>query len=138
MEEIVALRMCFRDGQLLVTDEAPLDDILSRVMYVVTSLWRFLPFAGSRWINVGTASRTFIGALLCGLADFVEVIVADPTQSTFAINGFRRLSMKGKVFVCVAGLPSFPTDTVLRGLMRDNRVLLVHADLKVQALGSAM
>ena len=138
IEEIVALRMCFRDGRLLVTEEAPLDDILSRVVYVVTSLWRFRPFAASRWINVGTASRTFIGALLCGLADFVEVIVADPTQSKFTINGFRRLSMEGKVFVCVAGLSSFPTDTVLRGLMRDNRVLAVHADLKVQALGSVM
>ena len=88
-------------------------------------------FAASRWINVGTASRTFIGALLRGLADFVEVIVADPTQSKFTINGFRRLSMEGTVFVCVAGLSSFPTDTVLRGLMRDNRVLAVHADLKV-------
>ncbi len=61
------------------------------------------------WISVGTSSRTFIGALLCGLADFVEVIVADPTQSQLTINGLRRLSMEGSVLVCAAGLSSFPT-----------------------------
>ena len=134
LEDICDLRLCFRNGMLCVSDLAPVKNLLSRVVYILVSVWRFRPFSSSRWVGVGSSCRTFLGALLTGLSDFVDVVVRDPAQSNYTINGFKKLSQEGFEFVCVAALASYPTDIVLRMLMVDNRVLKTHESLLAEAL----
>ena len=80
-----------------------------------------------------TSSRTFVGSMLCGRIECVDIIIKNGAESNYYINGFKRLSTEGEVFVCVAALASLPTDSVLRSL-KGNRVVKVHAELRQRAV----
>ena len=61
---------------------------------------------------------------LTGLSDLVQTLLADPKAPKHHIRGFPKLSARGKRFVFVASLCSYPCDTLLGELLEDDRVAL--------------
>ena len=63
------------DGRLRYVTGAFWDgDLCDAVASALLALWRFHHFSSSRWLTVGTASRTMTSALLTGIEDFVRFV----------------------------------------------------------------
>ena len=60
--------------------------------------------------------------MLTGLDDLVSYILSQKHVSKWYLKGFQRLSPKGRQFVAMAAMCSFPSDCLLAELLEDDRV----------------
>ena len=130
VSEIVEFRLAYFDGFInICSDLEASDSIIQRAAFILLTLWRFRKHSASRWVSVGCACRTLTAGLLTGLECLVLDIVEDPAESNFHISGFKKLQQEHRHFVVLAALASYPSDTCLRMLLEDSRMILRHGDI---------
>jgi hypothetical protein len=127
LEDLIELRLCFRDGQLLFCQDANLQDLVARVTSLMLYMWAFPNFQESRWITAGLSFRCITRSLLTGLDSVVQRVIKDPSQSNWYINGWTKLSSEGRSCIVVTGLSAYPCEAVMRAMMEDPR-LFRHKD----------
>eukprot|EP00971_Amphidinium_carterae_P297233 5904996-Amphidinium_carterae.2 len=78
------------------------DDWTSDVAVVVLGCMRWQKYSDSRWLTVGSCSRSLVASLLAGVLSLVSYVQRDPQVSLYYLNGFDRLSRSVREFVAVA------------------------------------
>ena len=97
-------------------------DLTSLFTTAILSYWAFDKWCDSRWLTIGTCTRSCVAALLLGLEDLVAVIMNDEQANLFFLNGFHRLEERGKMFAVQAAVVARVTEGDLSELMSDPRV----------------
>ena len=117
IETMAGMGICFQCGCLQVAEACSGKlDLLETLSGLLLHLWRFTRFSDSRWCSVGLSSRTLILGLLTRLEDLAYMVLGDAQECKYTLRGFAKLSPKGKDFLLVAGLSSFPCDSLLSEL----------------------
>jgi len=123
IDDLVSLRLLFRNGKLVVSSDQRGPGLYDRVLFCLFSLWHLRSFNEGRWATVGASCRSMIVARLSGLADLVKYIQKLPDESMYHLNGFFRVGESEMEFIAVVGICSHPTDSVLCNLCQDSRLL---------------
>jgi hypothetical protein len=96
-------------------------DVVEKVSACMLAVFKFREFTASRWLTVGIACRSLIGALAVGLRPLVAMIRADPSASDYYMHGFAEVD--GTLhYATVAGVASHVCDAVLLALLADDRM----------------
>ena len=116
------------------TDGKGTQNSLEEISAAVFGLWHFKPFSDSRWITVGSNSRTLIAAELSGLRSLVGYI--RERDSDFHIKGYDDFDQEVMHCVVKSALASYTSDAALSLLLKDCRVPLMadklHDGIKKQ------
>jgi hypothetical protein len=123
------LQLQFAGGCLCLSEEASKDlDWQDTVLTALLSVWRFRQWAESRFLALGSSSRSLVAAILCGLDDFYEFLT-EKNISRFYLNGYRRLQGDRRLYVASACFIARVPDVALAALMSDGRVALQYEAL---------
>ena len=125
LDEIVALRLHFRDGCMWAADsadESGEDSAINRASFVVMSVWTFRRFTEGRVLSSGKVCRSNLGSALLGLDAMVGTMLADKREGQYYLKGYEKMNEDVRKFVAVVGMASFPSDACLRELLKDGRV----------------
>ena len=132
------LHFSFEDGCICVKEHSEHSlDLVGAISAALLACWRFKKLTTSRWLIVGTSSRTVTAALLTGMPDLVKYIQKESSSGLFFLNGWDRLKAEGKRFVVQAAMGSRVSEGFLSELMDDPRVALRLPELW-QAAGEEM
>lgn len=129
------LRLRWKRGRLEVA--APnlnTESLIGKVSFALLSIWHFRKFSESRWVTIGSSCRSLAAGLLTGLESLVATIRESPGASDFYFHGFEKLTTASKQFIVRAALSSHVSDSCLRSLMEDSRVMRHLPALKEAAL----
>ena len=117
------LQLFYRDGCLHVSAECQfMPGLVDLVTNCLLSCWRFVRWSESRFLTVGSASRTIVAAFLTGISGLVGFIKKDPEASMFYLNGFFRFKEEQTTFMVQCAIISRVADSVMQDLMEDSRV----------------
>ena len=86
------------------------------------NVWSFRRFSDSRWISLGSSCRTLLAAVVLGLPDLVDEILANPRASSYFLSGFKHFSDRVARMTATVATCSFVSDSVLAALLDDDRV----------------
>ena len=121
LTEVLELR--FEGGRICVTRECcHMEDLTALVECTLMSVWKFQKWTTSRFLSVGSSSRTVVAGLLTGLEDLVTFIRTEQKGSLYYLNGFGRLNNSLKLFMVRCAVVSRVAESVLLDLMEDPRV----------------
>ena len=124
------LELRFVDGRLCVSKQCEtLPDLVDLVTCCLMSLWKFVRFTSSRFLSVGTASRTVVAALFTGLENIVAIITKEEKGSLYYLNGFRRLNASRKLLMVKCAIVSRVAEGVLVDILEDSRVAQRYCSL---------
>ena len=77
------------DGRLKVARQfLHSSTVTEEVLKVLKATWKFAQFSESRFIGMGSTSRTLVASVCLGLQDLVSYIKARPDESNWYTNGF--------------------------------------------------
>ena len=102
------------------------------IMQVLKAVWRFTEFSESRFIGLGSCSRTLIASTLLGLQDLVRFIQSMHGESQWYINGFQRYDASVRALMSIVAFGSFLPESVLSMLMADDRLTEVHGQIQAE------
>jgi len=122
VKEIQDLGFSLQDDEPCVADDVPMDTLLTRVKDLMLDLWKLRSFSWGRWVGGGEPCRKLMGSILSGLGGVVKQVIVSEDESNYYINGFTRLGDDAKALYCVEGLASYPSEQVLRAILKDNRL----------------
>ena len=94
----------------------------SLVEMALMNVWSFRRFSDSRWISLGSSCRTLLAAVVLGLPDLVDEILANPRASSYFLSGFKHFSDRVARMTATVATCSFVSDSVLAALLDDDRV----------------
>ena len=124
------LELVFEDGRLWVCGtRSSLALLIDDITDALQSLWKFVRWSLSRFLTVGTSSRTLVAALITGLSDLVDFIYADGHADLWYLRGFTRLTSQYKAFVVKSAMISRVAEAALQELMEDSRVAIKYESL---------
>ena len=129
LQLLVDLRLRWRDGRLLVSDEVPSNEVVSQVFFCLTSLWRFKSYSEGRWVAAGSTCRSLCIGLLTGLEVVASQIIEDPDTSNYHINGWSKMQESHRQFTVQGAMCSFLTENLSLALLEDSRVVRNYAAL---------
>ena len=115
----------------VATKWAKSPELMETLSDALLCLWEFKAFSESRWITVGSSTRTLVAGLLTGLKALVAYIRFETSASDYHIHGFARLEKPAATkFLVTASLVSFVPDGALQEIMEDSRVAMRYAEIK--------
>ncbi|CAK0850441.1 unnamed protein product [Prorocentrum cordatum] len=119
------------DGDVLWVhrDACEGSDVLDATASGLMAVWRFAKFSESRWLTLGTSSRTLVASLFTGIEGLVRFIDNDPDASKFYLRGFGRLKDSRKEFLVISAIVGRVAESFQVQLMKDSRVARIHDDL---------
>ena len=99
------------------------------VLAVLQACWRFKEFSDSRFIGMGSCSRTVVAAVLLGLENLVQFVKDQKAESNYFVNGFSRFTPEVKALMSLACLTSYLPETVLGLLHHDDRLAVIYPEV---------
>ena len=123
LQQLVELRLRWRNGCLQVSDKTPLEDVVQQVYFCLSSLWRFRKYSSGRWVGTGCTCRVVCAGLLTGLDALVDQITQDPDSSNYHINGWQKMQPSHREFIVQAAMASFLSENLTLALLEDCRVV---------------
>ena len=124
-DEVDTLKLRFVDGSLIVSCEHQDSDTVSdEVRMVCLQAFRVFEWSDSRWLGASRSSREMLLAIVLGVEDFVEFAIARG-HSTWHLRSFRKLNVRMQEFFLQAAVGSYPSDSCMDVLLKDDRFLLV-------------
>ena len=132
VEELVKLRLLYRDGHLQVLDVHLQDQGLHEsIHHCLLSVLRIRRFTSSRWCSMGASCRQLLASLLLGVSAIVDMCFADPSCSDYYLNGYKMLVPETVEFLSVCALSSYVADASLTHLLADSRLAHILTDLEM-------
>ena len=96
---------------------------IEHLSYCLLSLCKWQQFSDSRWLTIGSVSRSLVASIAVGLPVLVEMALSDATTSRYYLGGFSRLSHEIRCYVVVASVAGHACDPLLYQLLDDDRTL---------------
>ena len=120
----------FTEGRLFVTRKQEGNPaLISELCSVLFAVWRFVLFTESRWMTVGTSSRTIVASQLLGMGSLVEMIFAQKNVTCSYLKGYARLEGDVVKFMAEAALVSRVPDAALQMVVEDAQALRQYNEL---------
>ena len=104
-------------------------ELLDLVSTTLLSVWRFVKWSVSRFLTVGTSSRTMVAGCLTGIKGLVDFITHDTNASLFYLNGHARLTADRRAFLVVVAMVIRLAESALQSLLEDPRVATTYDSL---------
>ena len=131
VDELVKLRLLYRDGYLQVLDaHSRTPDLHESIHHCLLSVLRIRRFTSSRWCSMGASCRQLLASVLLGVGAIVQKCLDDPACMDFYLNGYKMLVPETVEFVIVCALSSYVADAALTHLLADSRVPHTLEDLE--------
>ena len=133
VDELLRLQLRWdpSDGRLKVARQfLHSSTVTEEVLKVLKATWKFAQFSESRFIGMGSTSRTLVAGVCLGLQDLVSYIKARPDESNWYINGFARFESKVKDMMALCCMVCFLPESVLAILAADDRLGVVYDQIK--------
>ena len=112
---IVTLQLRVDNSRILVADDYANDDqVVQKVSHVMGAICQWKKWWDSGWVTIGDTSRSFLGALLLGIADFIAFAIQHGHSAYHLSNEFRQVVHRAeKCFSVQVSVVSFVSDAVL-------------------------
>ena len=122
-EELGALGLLYEHDAVWVRPELEgSTDLVARVHGAFVSVMKFRKFSESRWVSVGSCSRSLVAAQLIGLPALVQA-VRDSPLSQYYIHGYWDwLTSDSLKYGVVAALSGRVVDAALIMILEDDRI----------------
>ena len=104
-------------------------DSLEEMSSALVGVWICKPFSDSRWVTMGSSSRTIVAGLLSGLHAMVAFVRQNPVTSDWHIGGPKRLTPPLLKFCVIVSMASYVSDAALSALLEDPRLLRTASDV---------
>ena len=98
-------------------------EVYEHISYCILAVWNFRKFSDSRWLSVGTSSRSCIAACLLGLQSVLTFARRQPHNREEFIKGVDRLKPEAMHFMLMAGMISFVSQQFILSVLDDDAIL---------------
>ena len=123
IDEMVKVAPLWRNGSLHCRKSLELcDDAVGLVAHMFSYIMRFRKFTETRWLTIGTSSRAVLRASVVGLRNLLQHASDDKNVSQYHIHHHRRFNHDVGLYIASAALASFPAETFLAAIIRDDRL----------------
>ena len=99
-------------------------DVINILVPTLLGVWKIRKFCDSRWLSVGSSSKSMVAGRLTGLQCFFKFAAQKPAVSTFFLTGFLRLQDNHWVCLAESALVSAVPDSAQQAVLKDARVAL--------------
>ena len=124
------LELRFESDRLLVSQSIATADVINLVVPTLLGVWKISQFTDSRWLSVGTSSRSMVSAQLTGLGSLLSFARQKPSVSGYYVNGFFRLTPCHWEFFVKAAIVAEVPEVAQRALLKDSRVALLAPSIR--------
>ena len=104
------------------------DDVLAQVSFLMLKAFRWQRFTQTRFLSLGSSTRSLVASLLVGLDALVAITRSDPSASDYHLHGYAGFSGPCRCLAVECALASYPAEASLELLLQDDRLALQVCD----------